>query len=94
MEGLNLKWVETSFPVRYVETDSMGIVHHSNYFIWFEIGRVYLSEQANVSYSTLEKERKIMLPVVKCECNFKEPAHFGDEVVEGLILFLIKQKKV
>ena len=26
--------------VRYVETDMMGVVHHSNYFRWFEMGRV------------------------------------------------------
>lgn len=24
--------------VRYVETDMMGVVHHSNYFRWFEMG--------------------------------------------------------
>ena len=23
--------------VRYVETDMMGVVHHSNYFRWFEM---------------------------------------------------------
>ena len=26
--------------VQYYETDMMGIVHHSNYIRWFEIGRV------------------------------------------------------
>ena len=34
---------ETKLTVRYVETDKMGIVHHSNYYIWFEVGenRIY-----------------------------------------------------
>ena len=24
--------------VRYAETDQMGVVYHSNYLIWFEVG--------------------------------------------------------
>ena len=31
--------VETTFFVRYAETDQMGVVHHSAYVIWFEEGR-------------------------------------------------------
>ncbi len=27
---------ETRLRVRYAETDAMGIVHHRNYFVWFE----------------------------------------------------------
>jgi YbgC/YbaW family acyl-CoA thioester hydrolase len=30
---------ETKFIARYAETDQMGIVHHSNYAVWFEAGR-------------------------------------------------------
>ena len=26
--------------VRYAETDQMGVVYHSNYLMWFEVGRV------------------------------------------------------
>ena len=31
--------VETEFPVRYAETDAMGIVHHASYLVYFEVGR-------------------------------------------------------
>jgi len=31
--------VETTFPVRYAETDQMQIVHHANYMVWMEEGR-------------------------------------------------------
>ena len=34
--------------VRYVETDMMGVVHHSNYFRWFEMGRVAWLRAAGV----------------------------------------------
>ncbi|NLC53787.1 MAG: hypothetical protein GX770_07465, partial [Firmicutes bacterium] len=28
-----------SFRVRYSETDAMGVVHHSRYLPWMELGR-------------------------------------------------------
>ena len=31
---------ETRLRVRYAETDKMGVVYHSNFLIWFEVGRV------------------------------------------------------
>ncbi|NRU03301.1 YbgC/YbaW family acyl-CoA thioester hydrolase [Clostridium beijerinckii] len=42
---------ETKIVVRYAETDKMGIVHHSNYFIWFEAGRTDFIKGSNISYS-------------------------------------------
>ena len=33
---------ESRLRVRYAETDQMGVVYHSNHFVWFEIGRVEL----------------------------------------------------
>ena len=36
---------ETRVRVRYAETDQMGVVYHSNHFIWFEIGRVEFLRQ-------------------------------------------------
>ena len=30
---------ETTFHVRYAETDAMGIVHHADYIVYFEEGR-------------------------------------------------------
>ncbi len=34
-----MEWHEIEVRVRYAETDQMGIVHHSNYLVWFELGR-------------------------------------------------------
>ena len=31
--------VDTYIRVRYKETDKMGVVHHSNYYVYFEVGR-------------------------------------------------------
>ena len=37
--------------VRYAETDKMGIAHHSNYAVWYEIGRTDFIKLFDVSYS-------------------------------------------
>ena len=31
--------VATHLRVRYAETDQMGVVYHTNYLVWCEIGR-------------------------------------------------------
>ena len=36
------KRLDVQLRVRYAETDQMGVVYHSNFFIWMEIGRVEL----------------------------------------------------
>ena len=45
---------ETRIRVRYAETDQMGVVYHSNHFIWFEVGRVELLRQLGFSYKAME----------------------------------------
>ena len=35
--------------VRYAETDQMGIVHHSNYPVWYEIGRTDLIKETGIT---------------------------------------------
>ena len=39
---------ETQLRVRYAETDQMGVVYHSNYIVWFEVGRVEMLRQKRV----------------------------------------------
>jgi acyl-CoA thioester hydrolase len=46
---------ETTLRVRYAETDAMGVVHHSQYIIWFEVGRSSFMRNANVSYAEIEQ---------------------------------------
>lgn len=70
---------ETILTVRYAETDQMGIVHHSNYPIWFEAGRTDFLKQTGVSYSEVES-RNVMLPLYEITCRFKSPAKYEDEI--------------
>lgn len=68
---------ETTIKVRYVETDQMGIVHHSNYYTWFEIGRCDFLRESGMTYRAIEQEG-IMLPLVDSYCKYIEGAKYDD----------------
>lgn len=70
---------ETRLTVRYAETDRMGIVHHSNYAVWFEAGRTDFLKKTGVTYSEVEA-RGVMLPLYEMTCRFKHPARYEDEI--------------
>lgn len=71
--------METSFKVRYKETDKMGIVYHSNYFVWFDIGRTEFLRELGYDYRRMEEEN-ILLPVIDVGCKYIKPARYDDEV--------------
>ncbi len=70
---------EISFPVRYAETDAMGIVHHSNYIIWFEAGRVAALRECGVDYAAVERAG-VAFAVAEVHARYLSPARFGDTV--------------
>lgn len=70
---------ETRFIVRYAETDQMGIVHHSNYTIWFEAGRTDFLKQAGFPNSGIEA-RGVLLPLYGMNCRYKNPAKYEEEI--------------
>jgi acyl-CoA thioester hydrolase len=78
--------VRTSIPVRYAECDPMGTVHHSNYFIWFELGRIALAKQVGITFDKLPDGSVLHLPVVECRSRFKASAHYGDTVEVETVL--------
>ncbi len=63
--------------VPYADTDAMGIVYHSNYIKYFEVGRGELLRGIGFPYRRMEEEG-IMLPVIECACKYKTPAVYDD----------------
>ena len=72
---------ETKLRVRYAETDKMGVVYHSNFVIWFEVGRVELLRQLGFQYSEMETADNCHIPVVDLRVRYKSPAQYDDEIV-------------
>ncbi|MBK5260098.1 MAG: acyl-CoA thioesterase [Thermoanaerobaculia bacterium] len=75
-----MEHVESRVRVRYKETDQMGIAHHSNYIVWFEIGRTDLCRATGFSYADIER-RGYLLVVTEVGCRFRVPFGYDDEVV-------------
>lgn len=71
---------ETKVVVRYAETDKMGIVHHSNYYIYFEEARTQFIKKTGISYSQMEKDG-IMFPLVESNCRYLQGAKYEDKLL-------------
>jgi len=73
-------WHDTEIRVRYAETDKMGVVHHANYLIWFEIGRSDLCRARGFSYREMEDESALMV-VAESYVRYKSPAYYDDLLI-------------
>jgi acyl-CoA thioester hydrolase len=65
---------------RYVETDQAGVVHHTVYPAWFEMGRTELLRVNGLAYSDLEKAG-VFFVIAELTCKYRRPA-FYDEKLE------------
>jgi len=74
-------WTETTLRVRYVETDQMGVVYHSNYLVWFEIGRTDFCRQHGFVYREMEQQDGLCIMVAEVRCRYKAPARYDDEIL-------------
>ena len=79
-EAEDHEWSETLLRVRYAETDQAGVVYHSNYLIWFEVGRVELCRDYGFNYRDMETEADAFLPVTEARVKYRAPARYDDEV--------------
>ena len=85
---------ETRLRVRYAETDQMGIVYHSNHFIWFEMGRVELMRQMGFSYKVMESEDECFIAVVDARCKYRSPALYDEELIVRTTLKNVRESVV
>ncbi|MFO0782737.1 MAG: thioesterase family protein [Phycisphaerales bacterium] len=79
--------------VRYCEVDPMGVVHHTVYPVWFEMGRTELLRTTGRTYRELE-DAGILLAVVKLEVTYKAPARYDDLIRLETTLERVTQVKV
>lgn len=58
----------------------MGIVHHANYLVWMEVGRVELVRSLGVSYGDMEETHGLYLSVIHASCRYVFPARYDQMV--------------
>lgn len=73
---------EHTIPIvpRYCETDQAGVVHHTVYPVWFEMGRTELLRANGMAYSDLEKAG-VFFVISDLSAKYKRPC-FYDESLE------------
>lgn len=71
---------EIEIRVRYPEVDKMGVVHHSRFWEYFEMGRTELLRLGGVTYRDMEADG-ILLMVVACSAKFSAAARYDDLLV-------------
>jgi len=74
--------VDVEVEVRYAETDQMGVVHHANYLVWFELARTRLCLEAGFHYAEIEK-RGLLLLVTGVQLSYRLPARYGERVTSS-----------
>lgn len=70
---------ETTFHVRYAETDAMGIVHHASYIVYFEEGRSNYARQRGSDYASFERGGHY-LTVTEVGARYIQPARYDDRI--------------
>lgn len=71
--------VETSFHVRYAETDAMAIVHHASYIVYFEEGRSHYIRQRGMSYAEFERSG-FYLAVTDVQARFVKSSRYDERL--------------
>jgi acyl-CoA thioester hydrolase len=70
---------ETTFHVRYAETDSMGVVHHAVYLVWFEEGRSAYIREHGSSYADIE-QAGYFLAAGELTAKYRRAARYDQKV--------------
>ncbi len=84
---------EIEIRVRYQDADPMGLLHHGNYFAYFEIGRTELLRASGGNYRRMEEEG-IFAVVVKAECTYHKPASYDDLLTIRTVIKRITPAKI
>lgn len=66
-----------TIPVRFNEVDSLGVVWHGHYILYFEQGREAFGKAYGIDYITMRKAG-YTTPIIKSTCEHKLPLHYGD----------------
>ena len=85
--------IQVREKVRFVETDLMGVVHHSNYLRWFEMARVEYLREADILLLDLIRNG-IVFPITKVECKYISSAYFDDWLIIEVVMIECHKAKM
>jgi acyl-CoA thioester hydrolase len=78
-ERMNVQSHTITIVPRYAETDKAGVVHHSVYPVWFEMGRTELLRANGIAYSDLE-QAGVSFVVAQLNIKYRRPAMYDENL--------------
>jgi acyl-CoA thioester hydrolase len=78
-ERMTVQSHRISIVPRYAETDKAGVIHHSVYPVWFEMGRTELLRANGIAYKDLE-EAGVLFVVARLCIKYRRPAMYDQEL--------------
>jgi len=69
----------------------MGVVHHSNYLIWCEVGRTDYLRALGRSYAEMERDG-VILAVAEASLRYQASAHYDDPIRVATTLSDVKSR--
>jgi acyl-CoA thioester hydrolase len=78
---------------RYAETDKGGVVHHSVYPVWFEMGRTELLLANGLAYKDLE-QAGVFFVVAELHIKYRRPAQYDEQLELETICSAVTASKV
>lgn len=73
------------YPIRFSHCDPAGIVFFPQYLVLFnQLVEDWFTDGLGISYADLLGPRRIGLPIVRLECDFRAISRMGDTVTFGL----------
>jgi acyl-CoA thioester hydrolase len=79
--------------VRSSETDPMGVVYHTNYLVWCEIGRTDFIRASGLTYAELER-RGVLLAVSEATIRYHGAARYDDLIRVDTTLAAVRSRAV
>ena len=79
-KGMTVSSYTITVVPRYCETDQAGVIHHTVYPVWFEMGRTELLRANGLAYRDLEKDG-VLFVVAEMIVKYRRPC-FYDESLE------------
>ena len=84
---------EIEFRVRYAETDQMGVVYHTNYLVWCEVGRTDFIRARGMSYADIERAG-VGLAVSELSARFHAAARYDNLIRVRTTLAEIRSRSI
>lgn len=74
-------------PIRFSHCDPAGIVFFPQYLVLFnQLVEDWFNEGLQVPYAEMIERRRIGLPIVRLECDFKAVSRMGEQVAMSLVV--------